>query len=135
MLTIGQLAKLTETTSVTIRYYEREGLIPKSTRSKSGYRLYPKKLIPRFHFIQNAKSVGFSLNEIKELLALQQKKNASSQAIKDVTQSKIDEIKNKIKVLNQIKKLLEKWTEACDGKASIEQCPILENLYQSRTGK
>ncbi|MFN3233857.1 MAG: MerR family transcriptional regulator [Gammaproteobacteria bacterium] len=66
MLTIGQLAKLTNTTPVAIRYYEREGLIPKSTRSKGGYRLYPKELVPRFYFIQNAKSVGFSLDEIKE---------------------------------------------------------------------
>lgn len=62
MLTIGQLAKLTNTTSVAIRYYKREGLIPKSTRSKGGYRLYSEKIVPRFYFIQNAKSVGFSVN-------------------------------------------------------------------------
>ena len=131
MLTIGQLAKLTNTTPVAIRYYEREGLIPKSTRSKGGYRLYPEELVPRFYFIQNAKSVGFSLDEIKELLSLQQKKNVKSQAIKDITQYKIDEIKEKIKALNKMQDALTQWAAACDGKVSIEDCPILERLYRS----
>ena len=133
MLTIGQLAKLTNTTPVAIRYYEREGLIPKSTRSKGGYRLYPKELVPRFCFIQNAKSVGFSLDEIKELLSLQQRKNLKSQAVKNITQSKIDEIKDKIKTLNKMQEALMQWTAACDGKVSIEDCPILEQLYQPST--
>lgn len=133
MLTIGQLAKLTNTTPVAIRYYEREGLIPKSTRSKGGYRLYPEELVPRFYFIQNAKSVGFSLDEIKELLSLQQRKNLKSQAVKNITQSKIDEIKDKIKTLNEMQKALTQWAAVCDGKVSIEDCPILEQLYQPST--
>ena len=135
MLTIGQLAKMTSTTSVTIRYYEKQGLIPKSKRSQGGYRLYPEGLISRFHFIQNAKAVGFSLEEIKELLSLQHKKNVTSKTIKDLTLSKTDEIKDKIKILNQMQKVLAKWADACDGKVPIEQCPILENLYQPKAEK
>lgn len=133
MLTIGQLAKLTNTTPVAIRYYEREGLIPKSTRSKGGYRLYHEELVPRFYFIQNAKSVGFSLEEIKELLSLQQKKNLKSQAAKGITLTKINEIKNKIETLHQMQSALAKWADTCDGKVSIEKCPILEQLYQPPT--
>lgn len=130
MLTIGQLAKATGTTSVTIRYYERQGLIAPSKRSKGGYRLYPDSIIPRFYFIKNAKSVGFTLDEIKELLSLQQKKNIRSRAVKDLTLSKVDEIKNKINALNRMKKALSTWADACDGKVPLEECPILENLYQ-----
>jgi len=71
MLTIGQLAKKADATPVTIRYYERQGLIPKSKRSQGGFRLYPESVISRFNFIKNAKAVGFSLDEIKELMAFQ----------------------------------------------------------------
>ena len=131
MLTIGQLAKCTDTTAVTIRYYERQGLIPKSKRSQGGFRLYPEGLTSRFYFIKNAKEVGFSLDEIKELLFLQQKKDVSSKAIKDLTLSKIDEIKDKVEILKQMQKVLTKWADACDGKVPVERCPILEHLYQS----
>ena len=131
MLTIGQLAKRTDTTAVAIRYYEKQGLIPKSKRTQGGFRLYPESVISRFHFIKNAKGVGFSLEEIKELLSLQQKKGMPSKAIKDLTLSKIDEIQDKVKILKQMQKVLVTWAEACDGKAPIEQCPILEHLYQS----
>ncbi len=130
MLTIGQLAKRTDTTPVAIRYYERQGLIPKSRRSEAGYRLYPSSIIPRFYFIKNAKAIGFSLSEIKEFLSLQEGKNISSKGIKELTLMKIDDINDKINVLEQMQKALLTWADACDGKVPIEQCPILEQLYQ-----
>ncbi len=102
LLTIGKLAKLTGTTAVTIRFYEKHGLLPKSKRSEGGYRLYPEEVIPRFHFIRNAKAVGFSLEEIK----------------------------TKISQLKKMQKALESWVKVCDGKGSIDKCPILENLYK-----
>lgn len=129
VLTIGQLAKQTGTTAVTIRYYERHGLIPPATRSQAGYRLYPKSLIPRFRFIHNAKSVGFSLSQIKELLALQNTTKLS-QPIKAFTLAKIDEIQLKMTTLQIMLSALEDWADACDGKATIKECPILENLYK-----
>ena len=130
MLTIGQLAKCTDTTAVTIRYYERHDLISKPKRSQGGFRLYPESVISRFHFIKNAKAVGFSLEEIKELLSLQQNKKSPSKAVKDLTLVKIDEIKDKTDILKKMQKTLVTWADACDGKVPIEQCPILEQLYQ-----
>lgn len=127
-LTIGQLAQKTGLTTVTIRYYEKSGLLPKLKRSAGGYRLYPASLIPRFYFIKNAKAVGFDLSEIKYLLSLQEK-NLGSKSVKHTVQTKIDSIDMKIKTLQKMKKALKVWDEACDGKVAMEHCPILENLY------
>lgn len=126
--TIGQLAKVTNCTIVTLRYYEKRGLFPKIKRSAGGYRLYPDSLIARVSFIKNAKSVGFDLEEIKSLLTLQAKK-APSMAVKKRTQEKIKKISDKIATLTTMKKALSKWEKMCDGKVSIDQCPILEHLY------
>lgn len=128
MLTIGQLAKMTNSTVVTIRYYEKIGLLPKIERSFGGYRQYPESLIARFNFISNAKFVGFNLAEIKILFDLQAKKNSSNK-VKEKTQEKIRLIDEKLKLLKQIKRNLSQWEKACDGLAPIDKCPILANLY------
>lgn len=126
---IGQLAKLINCTIVTIRFYEKQGLLGHIKRSSGGFRLYPEDLISRFHFINNAKSVGFDLSEIKTLIELQNKP-ATSLSIKKKTQKKISTINEKIKTLTKMKKVLGQWEKACDGKVSIDQCPILVNLYK-----
>ena len=126
--TIGQLATITGNTVVTLRYYEKLGLLPAVKRSAGGFRLYPASIIPRFHFIANAKAVGFDLSEIKTLLALQSSR-ASSQTIKAKTQAKIAAIEEKIATLTTMKQALSAWEKACDGKVPLEQCPILTNLY------
>ena len=126
--TIGQLAKKTKSTIVTLRYYEKRGLLPKIERSVSGYRLYPESLIERVSFIKNAKSVGFNLEEIKTLLTLQAKK-APSMAVKKQTQQKIQQIHEKIRTLTTMEEALIQWEGLCDGKVPIDECPILEHLY------
>ena len=125
--TIGQLAKLVQQTPVTIRYYEKIGLIPVSKRSEGGFRLYPKTIIRRFYFIQNAKLIGFGLNEIKSLLNLET--NQSPSQIKLCMQQKIYHIEAKIKSLQRIKQVPMRWEEACEDNISIAECPILEALY------
>lgn len=69
-LTIGQLAKNAGVNIETIRYYERRGLIPEPPRRESGYRQYSPEFVTRIQFIKRAQELGFSLNEIAELLAL-----------------------------------------------------------------
>lgn len=128
MLTIGELADCAETNAVTIRYYEKRHLISTSERSEGGHRLYSETLVHRLRFIQNAKSVGFSLEEILVLLELQQHKNHSSHPIKKMTLDKIQIIDEKITALQDIKHLLEKLSCQCDGTAIIQDCPILVAL-------
>jgi DNA-binding transcriptional MerR regulator len=126
---IGKLAKLANTTIVTIRYYEKLGLLGKIKRSSGGFRLYSETLISVFYFIKNAKAVGFNLDEIKTLLTLQKNK-APSQRVKKKTQQKVQAIDEKIKTLTTMRDALSTWENACDGKVSIDQCPILVNLYK-----
>lgn len=126
--TIGKLAKLVQQTPVTIRYYEKIGLIPTSKRSVGNFRLYPESLVRCFYFIQNAKLVGFDLNEIKCFLDLEANQ-LPSQQIKLRMQQKISYIETKIKGLQRIKQALMDWENACDGSVSITECPILKTLY------
>ncbi|WP_339051525.1 MerR family DNA-binding transcriptional regulator [Rickettsiella endosymbiont of Xylota segnis] len=126
--TIGKLAKLVQQTPVTIRYYEKIGLIPMSKRSVGNFRLYPESLVRYFYFIQNAKLVGFDLNEIKCLLDIETNQLPSLQ-IKLRMQQKISYIETKIKGLQRIKQALMDWEKVCDGSVSITECPILKTLY------
>lgn len=128
-LTIGELASQTGVSKVAIRYYERFGLIPKAIRQTSGYRSYPKTIVARIRFIKNAKSVGFTLDEIAELLTLQEHEKATSQQIKSHTLTKLNIIQEKILSLQKMEQALEQLTASCDGKVPLHQCPILEKLY------
>lgn len=132
-LTIGQFAEKAKVSSVALRFYEKKGLLPSSTRSSVGYRLYSEDLIPRIAFIQNAKSVGFTLKEIKELLDLQVLEGATSANIRQAISYKLDETKNKIQTLQILNAALEKLLGACDGKVPIKECPILERLYSQKS--
>lgn len=131
-LTVGKLAKLAGVTTVTIRYYERCGLLPKATRSIGGYRTYPLSMVGRVRFIKNAQSLGFTLEEVQELVDLQSRSQATSQQVKSLALTKLKLIKEKIISLQQIYNSLESLTMACHGKGELEQCPILEALYQEK---
>ena len=83
----------------TVRFYERKGLLPKPRRSASGYRLYTPDAIQRLKFIKRAQELGFSLHEIRELLALRVSPATNNAEIRRRTESKIADIESKIKAL------------------------------------
>lgn len=126
--TIGQLAKLTNLTRVTIRYYEKIGLLDKVNRSKNGYRCYLDSTLERLYFIKNAQLIGFSLSEIKELVMLKASEMLSAQDIKIILHKKIDLIDLKIKSLRKIKRELNQLDTLCSGKMARKECPILKVL-------
>lgn len=128
-LTIGELAKLAHISKVAIRYYERAGLLPQATRRPSGYRVYSESMIARIRFIKNAKSVGFSLEEIQELLSLQAHQDTTSQDIRQRTLKKQHVIQEKIAALQKMANALSQMLASCDGKMPLHECPILEALY------
>ena len=127
-LTIGHLAKETGVNLETVRYYERRGLLPKPPRSASGYRLFPAEAARRLRFIRRAQELGFSLREIRELLALRVSPRAKSTEIRARAEAKIADIEAKITTLESIKKTLHKLTKSCAGCGSTTVCPILESL-------
>lgn len=130
MLTIGELAEQVQINAVTLRYYEKRGLIPHSNRSKGGHRLYPETITPILQFIKNAQSVGFTLDEIQDLLKLQTNKKSTGQHVKNYVLAKMNTIKEKIAVLQNIHAALKQLTNSCDGKMSMQSCPIMATLLQ-----
>ena len=127
-LTIGKLAKKAQVSIDTVRFYERLGLIKPPARTPSNYRLYPEDEVRRLRFIKRAKALGFSLNEIKELLALSSDPKATKADVKRMTEAKIRDIRQKIADLTQILHALEHLAGKCDGHGPIVDCPILKAI-------
>ena len=127
---IGRLAKTVDLDIQTLRYYESQGLINEPQRLENGYRDYPQKSIERLRFIKKAKLVGFTLKEIKDLLAIQVTKDEHTcQEVKNFTQIKLDEINQKINELSEIKSALQKiHTSCCGGEETAAHCSILQAL-------
>jgi MerR family copper efflux transcriptional regulator len=127
-LTIGKLAREAGLGIETVRFYERQGLIEPPPRTASNYRIYPEDEVARLQFIKRAKALGFTLNEIKELLALRQDPHTTRADIKARTLAKIEDVNRKILDLTRIKAALEHLASECDGRGPLEGCPILAAL-------
>ncbi len=123
--TIGTLAKLGEVNIETIRFYERKGIIPKPKRKPSGYRSYTDNDLKRLKFILMAKTHGFTLNEIKDLLDLRVDPESTCEDVRIKTREKIEIVKMKIKELNCIKNALIKLEISCHDRGPVDECPIL----------
>lgn len=129
-LTIGQLARQAEVSIDTIRYYERRGLLSPPRRKESGYRQYLEDAVLRIRFIKHAKDLGFSLDEIAELLSLRIDRAAKCGDIKKRAQRKITEIEGKMQMLEKMRVTLVRLTKTCDEGRQVSECPILEALDQ-----
>ncbi|WP_371194035.1 Zn(2+)-responsive transcriptional regulator [Glaciecola sp. SC05] len=127
---IGELAKLTGMTVEAIRFYESKNLIQASDRLPSGYRIFNAHELDKLWFVRRAKAVGFSLDEISELLELRLHPNDHScQEVKQVTADKMAQIQEKIDELQSIHSSLNTLHQACcGGPESAEHCTILQIL-------
>jgi MerR family copper efflux transcriptional regulator len=127
-LTIGAVAKRVGVAIDTIRYYEREGLLPEPERRASGYRSYDEGAVRQLRFIRRAKDLGFTLEEIRDLLALSADRHRGVKAVKKRAQDRLAAIDERIAELTRVRNGLEQLVEACPGHGSPEQCPILRAL-------
>lgn len=130
LLKIGQVAKQSDISVETVRYYEKRGLLPTPQRLDSGYRVYPETVLQRLHFIHRCKDLGFSLQEIRELLNLQTEPETSSALVKEQVEHKIGLVKLKIAELKKIEHSLEQLSDLCCGDGPISDCPIIDFLKQ-----
>jgi len=129
--TIGAIAKRVGVAIDTIRYYEREGLLPQPARRASGYRSYDDSAIAQLLFIRRAKSLGFTLDEISDLLALSADRQRGVRAVKQRALQRLAAIDTRIAELQRVRDGLEQLVEACPGHGAPEQCPILRALVQA----
>ncbi|MBE7461868.1 MAG: heavy metal-responsive transcriptional regulator [Planctomycetes bacterium] len=128
LLTIGQIAIRSGVGIETVRFYEREGLLAKPERTQSGYRQFDEEVISRLMFIQRAKELGFTLNEIKELLSLRIEPGTCCKNVRAKAESKIAAVEGKIRMLQRMKKALVRLTQECCEKGGGSECPILDAL-------
>ena len=125
---IGELAKRAEVPIDTVRYYEREGLIPPPVRRASGYRDYRDTDVDRLRFMRRAKGLGFTLHEIRELLSLTAMSGDDMSALNAQTQAKLRDVEDRIHSLTRIRDALQGLVNACPGHGSLDRCPILAAL-------
>ena len=129
-LTISQVARAAHVNVQTIRYYERRGLFPTPRRTPAGYRQYADDAVARLRFIKHAQQLGFSLQEIQELLGLRVRHGAACDAVKRKTRQKIAVVQQRIRDLQRMSRTLDRLAAACTARWPTDDCPILEVLEQ-----
>lgn len=127
-LTTGELADVAGVNLQTVLYYERRGLLPPPPRTAAGYRQFDGEYVARMRFIKRAQELGFSLEEIDELLALRAEPHADRADIRRRTEEKIDEVQRKIDDLLRMRETLEDLARSCEGHGPVTDCPILDAI-------
>jgi len=130
-LTISRLAQLGGVNLETVRYYERRGLLPKPPRTQAGYRQFPADTAGRLRFIKRAQELGFSLEEVSELLALRMEPEQNRADVRVRAEAKIANIEGKMKTLAAMKSTLRSLVEQCE-QCGAAECPILASLEISK---
>ena len=124
---IGQMSRETGVNIETIRYYERISLMPKPDRTTGGNRQYNHDQLKRLYFIRRARGLGFSLEEIRGLFEMVDRKDFTCSEVHDLTVDHLASVRDKIANLNK----LEKGMVAECGKGDVPKCPILDTLFKT----
>ncbi|MGK7312923.1 MAG: MerR family transcriptional regulator [Candidatus Longimicrobiales bacterium M2_2A_002] len=125
---IGELADASGVGVETVRFYEREGLLPEPPRTGGGYRVYDADAVRRVRFILRAKELGFTLAETKELLDLRVTDPAACGDVEATARAKITDIEARIQELERIRAVLGDLVRACAANEQTGECPILDAL-------
>lgn len=123
---IGALAKATGLAVSALRYYEAQGLLVASKRSAGNYRIYNAAAVDRARFIRHAKQLGFSLDDIRDLLRVQD--SDSRRDVRELAQKHVARIESRIQSLQSIHSVLADAVNACDGEGAVEGCPVIESI-------
>lgn len=126
--TIGQLAKAVGVNIQTVRYYERLKLLGPSARRPSGYRIYGEDEERRLRFIKNAQALGFTLQEIGDLLDLRVNSKARCSDVQRKAQVKLGQVTAKMRDLRTLSRVLKELIRTCRAGQPTDRCPILKTL-------
>jgi Hg(II)-responsive transcriptional regulator len=130
---IGAAAEQAGVNVQTLRYYERRGLLPRPPRRESGYREFPDDSVRVVRFIKRAQDLGFSLDEVEELLKLRNDKRRDRTRIRAIAERRVRQIDQKVAELQAMKKALGRLLHCCREGSTLE-CPIIEALDGAREG-
>jgi DNA-binding transcriptional MerR regulator len=133
-LTISVVARRAQVPLDTIRYYERRGLLPVPPRSSGGYRQFPPDAVRRVTFIKRAQALGFTLEEIAELLALQAKPDGTCGAVERRARAALRRIETKLDQLTRMRDAISRLATACRRAHPADECPMLTALDENAAG-
>lgn len=124
---IGELSKQTNCKIETIRYYEQQELMPKPPRTVGGHRLYNATMLGRLLFIRRSRELGFSMNEVRQLLSLVDGEQISCERVNAIAEHHLQDINAKIADLRKMHRTLKELAGRCSGD-DVPDCPIIEDL-------
>lgn len=127
---IGQLAKRAGVAVDTVRYYEHKGILPEPERRASGYRRYVEDDVARLRFVRRGKALGFTLAEIRDLLALSGRRADDMAGLKTAATEKLADVERKLDELTRIRDGLQALVASCPGHGPLDHCPILAALAE-----
>lgn len=136
---IGEMAAQAGVPTATVRYYERRGLIAEATRTPAGYRQYGEETARRLRFIKHAQELGFSLEEIQQMLELRVEDPAACARVEATTRRKIRAVRQRLTELKRLELTLQELVGSCEQHGRTEPCPILavltDDAEQRSTGR
>jgi Cu(I)-responsive transcriptional regulator len=127
LMNIGEASKASGVSAKMIRHYESVGLFPEAHRTDSGYRQYSEKEVSTLRFIRQSRDLGFSIEQIRELLGLWQNRRRPSRQVKALAEAHLKELDEKLQELQTMKATLEHLVHCCSGDDRPD-CPIIDNL-------
>ena len=128
-ITIGKVAARTGCNIETIRYYEKESLLPPPGRTEGGHRIYTTAMVERLVFIRRCRELGFSMTEIRGLLSVVDGEQVSCERVKHIAEIHLQDIRSKIADLRKMERTLDDLSNQCSGE-DVPDCPIIEVLQQ-----
>lgn len=128
LIKIGELSELAECPVETIRYYEREGLLTKASRSSGNYRMYGKQHVDNLQFIRKCRALDMTLEEIRALLALRSKPASACTEVNDLLDEHIMHVRNRISELKRLDRTLRSLRAKCQDVLSVQNCEILKGI-------
>ncbi|MDZ7748461.1 MAG: helix-turn-helix domain-containing protein [Halofilum sp. (in: g-proteobacteria)] len=129
---IGELAQATDCQVVTIRYYERAGVLPPPARSANNYRVYDRAHLQRLRFVRRTRELGFSLDEVRTLLGLVDGGDYTCDDMRRVAQGHLEEVRARLQDLRRMEATLAELVGRCTGGATPD-CSMLEALFRGRS--
>ena len=130
--TVGQMSKASQTKTVTIRYYEQQGLLRSPPRTPGGYRIYNDADLDRLLFIRRGRHLGFSLESVRELLELSDQTESPCADVDAKVAQHLSDVRKRLEQLHALEEELQRLSLSCRAEGSIRDCQILEALSVNR---
>lgn len=124
---IGQIASRTNVKVVTVRYYESIGLLPAPARTKGNYRAYSNQHVARLDFIRRCRDLGFTLDQIREMLTMSEERGRSCRHVDDIARVHLAEVETKLTDLTRLAKELRRIVRCCEG-GTVGECRVVQAL-------